>query len=60
MSKFTIELRFLETPPIYKVFDFDYSFNKEELKEIIKNQTGIMTDADNIAIYGICEECNSK
>ena len=43
-----------------KVFDFDYSFNKEELKEIIKNQTGIMTDADNIAIYGICEECNSK
>ena len=43
-----------------KVFDFDYSFNKEELKEIIKNQTGIITDADNIAIYGICEECNSK
>ena len=43
-----------------KVFDFDYSFNKKELKEIIKNQTGIITDADNIAIYGICEECNSK
>ena len=43
-----------------KVFDFDYSFNKKELKEIIKNQTGIITDAGNIAIYGICEECNSK
>lgn len=43
-----------------KVFDFDYSFNKKELKEIIKNQTRIITDADNIAIYGICEECNSK
>ena len=26
MSKFTIELRFLETPPIYKVFDFDYDY----------------------------------
>ena len=26
MSNFTIELRFLETPPIYKVFDFDYDY----------------------------------
>ena len=26
MSKFTIELRFLETPPIYKVFDFSYDY----------------------------------
>ena len=26
MSKFTIELRFLETPPIYKVFDFQYNY----------------------------------
>ena len=26
MSKFTIELRFLETPPIYKIFDFDYDY----------------------------------
>ena len=26
MSKFTIELRFLETPPIYNVFDFDYDY----------------------------------
>ena len=26
MSDFTIELRFLETPPIYKVFDFDYDY----------------------------------
>ena len=34
--------------------------NINQLKEIIKNQTGIITDADNIAIYGICEECNSK
>lgn len=26
MSNYTIELRFLETPPIYKVFDFDYDY----------------------------------
>ena len=26
MSNFTIELRFLETPPIYNVFDFDYDY----------------------------------
>ena len=26
MSDFTIELRFLETPPIYRVFDFDYDY----------------------------------
>lgn len=26
MSDYTIELRFLETPPIYKVFDFDYDY----------------------------------
>ena len=26
MSNYTIELRFLETPPIYKVFDFQYNY----------------------------------
>ena len=26
MSNYTIELRFLETPPIYNVFDFDYDY----------------------------------
>ena len=26
MSNYTIELRFLETPPIYKVFDFQYDY----------------------------------
>ena len=26
MSNYTIELRFLETPPVYKVFDFDYEY----------------------------------
>lgn len=26
MSNYTIELRFLETPPIYKIFDFQYNY----------------------------------
>ena len=26
MSNYTIELRFLETPPVYNVFDFDYNY----------------------------------
>ena len=26
MSNYTIELRFLETPPIYKIFDFQYDY----------------------------------
>ena len=26
MSNYTIELRFLETPPVYNVFDFDYDY----------------------------------
>lgn len=31
MSDFTIELRFLETPPIYKVFDFEYDYYMKDL-----------------------------
>lgn len=43
-----------------KVFDFMYKFKKEELKEMIHNQTGVITNADSIILYGICEECKSK
>lgn len=34
-----------------KVFDFIYPFEKEELKEVIKNQTGVMTRANSITVY---------
>lgn len=43
-----------------KVFDFIYQFKKEELKELIHNQTNVITNVDSIILYGICEECNSK
>ena len=31
MSKFTIELRFLENPPMTKLFDFDYNYYMKDL-----------------------------
>ena len=43
-----------------KVFDFVYHFQNDNLKETIKNQTGIITDIDSIIVYGICEDCKSK
>lgn len=43
-----------------KVFDFMYQFNKEELKEMIHNQTSVITNVDSIILYGMCEECDSK
>lgn len=43
-----------------KVFDFIYPFEKEELKEVIKNQTGVMTRANSITVYGICGDYKSK
>ncbi len=43
-----------------KVFDFMYQFKKEKLKELIHNQTSVITNVDSIILYGICEECKSK
>ena len=39
MSKFTIELRFLENPPMTKLFDFDYNYYMKDLvPEEVYNQ----------------------
>lgn len=43
-----------------KVFDFMYKFKQDEIKEIIHNQTGVVTNVDSITLYGICEECKNK
>ncbi|MGN1269726.1 MAG: transcriptional repressor [Clostridia bacterium] len=43
-----------------KVFDFEYCFEKKNLKKTIQNQTGIITNVDSITVYGICEKCKSK
>lgn len=43
-----------------KVFDFMYQFKQEELKKMIYNQTGVVTNVDSMTLYGICEECKTK
>ena len=34
-----------------KVFDFMYQFKKEKLKELIHNQTSVITNVDSIILY---------
>lgn len=43
-----------------RVLDFIYDFEQEELKKIIKQQTGTSININSITLYGICEECKSK
>ncbi len=43
-----------------KVFDFNYTFDNEEISKEIIRQIGIKMEIDSIAIYGICENCKSK
>lgn len=41
------------------IFDFEYSFEYEELKKIIKEQTGVEISTDGIALEGICDSCKN-
>lgn len=43
-----------------KVFDFDYDFEYNELKEIISKQTGVEISEKGIALEGICSSCKNK
>ena len=43
-----------------RVFDFNYSFNNEEISKEILKQIGMEMEVDSITIYGICESCKSK
>lgn len=40
-----------------KIMDFNYSFEYDKIKEIVKNQTGIEISTTGIAIEGICDSC---
>ena len=40
-----------------KVFDFNYDFEYEELKKIVKQQTGVEISEKGIALEGICNSC---
>lgn len=43
-----------------KVFDFEYDFEYERLKNIVLKQTGIEISKKGIAIEGICNSCKNK
>lgn len=40
-----------------KIFDFEYNFEYEEIKKIVKEQTGIEISNKGIALDGICDSC---
>ena len=42
-----------------KVFDFEYSFEYEDLAKKVKEQTGIEISTDGIALEGICDLCKN-
>ena len=43
-----------------KVFDFEYDFKYNELKESISKQTGVEISEKGIALEGICSSCKNK
>ena len=43
-----------------KVFDFEYDFQYNELKESISKQTGVEKKKKGIALEGICSSCKNK
>ena len=42
-----------------KIFDFEYSFEYEELQKSIKEQTGIEISKNGIVFEGICDSCKN-
>lgn len=40
-----------------QVFDFQYNFELDKLKDLIKQQTGIEISSKSIAMEGICKNC---
>ena len=42
-----------------KIMDFDYNFELDNLKKILKEQTGIEISGEGIALEGICDSCKN-
>ena len=42
-----------------KIFDFEYSFEYDELQKSIKEQAGIEISNDGIVFEGICDSCKN-
>lgn len=43
-----------------KVFDFDYDFKINDLKENVSKQTGVEISEKGIVIEGVCNSCKNK
>lgn len=43
-----------------KVFDFEYDFDFEKLKNEVKNQIGVTILKNSIMMHGICEQCKNS
>ena len=43
-----------------KVFDFNYDFDYEDIKETILKQTGVEISSKGITLEGICDSCKNK
>ena len=43
-----------------KICDFDYDFEFEKIKSLVKEQTGIEISDNRIALEGICDSCKIK
>lgn len=43
-----------------KVFDFEYNFEYEKIKQIVLEQTGIEISNKGIALEGLCDSCKNN
>lgn len=43
-----------------QVFDFEYVFEYDKIKEAVEKQTGIEISNKGIALEGICDSCKNK
>lgn len=43
-----------------KIMDFNYNFELDNLKKILKDQTGIEISEEGIALEGVCDSCKNK
>jgi Fe2+ or Zn2+ uptake regulation protein len=43
-----------------KVFDFEYKFEYEKIRELVIKQTGVEISNKGIALEGLCDSCRNK
>lgn len=43
-----------------KVFDFEYKFEYEKIRQLVIKQTGVEISNKGIALEGLCDSCRNK